>query len=69
MHATEHNFSINNDFLCANILEDQAPYCDNTKGLSNLVIINNAEISTVVFHKQKLLNDYLKEYMHNVPIQ
>ena len=28
----------NNDFLCANILEDQAQWRDKTKGLSNPVI-------------------------------
>ena len=27
----------NNDFLCANILEDQAQWRDKTKGLSNCV--------------------------------
>ena len=31
--------NINNDFLCANIFEDQAQWRDRTKGLSNLVII------------------------------
>ena len=28
-----------NDFLCANILEDQAQWRDKTKGLSNHVIV------------------------------
>ena len=32
----------NNDFFCANILEDQAQWCDKTKGLSKLVIESNA---------------------------
>ena len=34
--------SNNKDFLCANMLEDQAQWCDKTKGLCKLVIINNA---------------------------
>ena len=29
----------NNDFLCANILEDQAQWSDKTKGLSNCINI------------------------------
>ena len=29
----------NNDFLCANILEDRAQWRDKTKALSNLVIV------------------------------
>ena len=29
----------NNEFLCANILKDQAQWCDKTNGLSNLVIL------------------------------
>ena len=33
-----------NDFLCANILEDQAQWRDKTKGLRNLVIVNNARV-------------------------
>ena len=35
-------FSINNnnnDFLCANILEDRAQWRDKTKGLSNLEVV------------------------------
>ena len=31
-----------NDFFCANILKDQAQWRDKTKGLSKLVIENNA---------------------------
>ena len=29
----------NNDFFCANVLEDQAQWRDKTKGLSKLVIV------------------------------
>ncbi len=29
----------NNDFFCANILEDQAQWRDKTKGLSKLIIV------------------------------
>ena len=36
------NNSNNNNFLFANILEDQAQWRDKTKGLSKLVIVNNA---------------------------
>ena len=32
----------NNDFFCANILEDQAQWRDKTMGLSKLIIENNA---------------------------
>ena len=32
----------NNDFFCPIILEDQAPWRDKIKGLSKLVIENNA---------------------------
>ena len=29
----------NGDFMCANILEDQAQWRDKTKGLSNIIIV------------------------------
>jgi len=32
------------DFLCPNILEDQAQWRDKTKGFSKLVIVNNVEV-------------------------
>ena len=35
-----YNNNNNNDLFCANILEDQAQWCDKTKGLSKLIIIN-----------------------------
>ena len=35
----------NNDYLCANSLEDQTQWCNKTKGLSNLVIVNNAHVA------------------------
>ena len=38
---TESKVNNNNDFFCANILEDQAQWRDKTKGLSNVVIENN----------------------------
>ena len=38
----EGNNNNNNDFFCANVLEDQAQLRDKTKGLSKLVIENNA---------------------------
>ena len=34
----------NNDFFCANVLEDQAQWRDKTKGLCNLVIVNNVRV-------------------------
>ena len=33
------NNNNDNDFLCANILEDRAQWRDKTKGLSNLIIV------------------------------
>ena len=37
----------NKDFLylCVNILEDQAQWLDKIKGLSNRVIVNNAQMN------------------------
>jgi len=40
---TLHNNSYNKEFLCANILTDQAQWHNKTKGLSNLVIVNNVK--------------------------
>ena len=34
----------NDDFLCANILVDQTQWLDKTKGLSNIVIVDNARV-------------------------
>ena len=34
----------NNDFFCANILEDKTQWRDKTKGLSKLIIENNASM-------------------------
>ena len=38
--VTYNNDNNNNDFFCANILEDQALWRDRTKGLTKLVIVN-----------------------------
>ena len=35
--STQYNHC--DDFVCVNILEDRAQWCDKTKGLSNLIII------------------------------
>ena len=41
-HTRDTIYNNNNDFFCANILEDQAQWRDKTKGLNKLVIVNNA---------------------------
>ena len=38
-HSTNNNNNNNNDFICANILKDQAQWHNKTKGLSKLVIV------------------------------
>ena len=40
------NNNNNNDFLCANILKDRALWCDQTKGLTNLLIVQQLRESS-----------------------
>ena len=39
---TDHRNNNNSNFFCANILENQAQWCDKTRGLINLIIESNA---------------------------
>ena len=39
----------NNDFLCANIIEDRAQWCNKTKELTNLVIIYQCAIRRLMY--------------------
>ena len=36
------NYNNNNDFLCANITQDRAEWCDKTKGLSNCIAMRES---------------------------